>query len=133
MSTTHSGSCLCGSVRFDLRGDFAHFFLCHCSHCRKGTGSAHGANLFSDSATLEWKAGADKVTTYQLPGTRHARSFCSTCGSAMPHSTGKMTVVPAGCLDTELSTKPTAHIFVASRGSWEDQLSAAPRFDELPK
>ncbi len=35
---TVSGSCLCGSVRFDVDGDFEWFYLCHCRHCQKDTG-----------------------------------------------------------------------------------------------
>ena len=78
------GSCLCGSVNFEIDGDFDSFFLCHCSYCRKDTGSAHGANLFSSNAKLKWKSGQDLVKNFKLTGTRHTKSFCSECGSAMP-------------------------------------------------
>jgi hypothetical protein len=44
----HFGSCLCGAVRFEVEGEFQRFYLCHCGHCRKDTGSApHAANLFA--------------------------------------------------------------------------------------
>ncbi|RPH66319.1 MAG: aldehyde-activating protein, partial [Hyphomicrobiales bacterium] len=52
MSSRHLGSCLCGDVRFEIAGDFEKFYLCHCSRCRKDTGSAHGANLFASAARL---------------------------------------------------------------------------------
>jgi hypothetical protein len=39
MTTRHYGSCLCGAVRFEVEGSFECFFLCHCSFCRKDTGS----------------------------------------------------------------------------------------------
>ena len=42
------------------------------------------ANLFSSSAALKWISGADKVKHFNLPSTRHSRSFCGTCGSALP-------------------------------------------------
>src|SRR5262245_45959705 len=71
MNIKHSGSCLCGAVRFEIAGDFEHFYLCHCQHCRKDTGSAHAANLFSSKASLKWLAGQDKVTVFNLPNTRH--------------------------------------------------------------
>lgn len=57
MSQQHSGSCLCGAVRFTVQGAFEHFYLCHCEYCRKDSGSAHGANLFSATARLQWLAG----------------------------------------------------------------------------
>ena len=102
--TVHSGSCLCGTVTFEIEGDFENFYLCHCQHCQKDTGSAHAANLFSQSAKLTWLAGEDAVTSYTLPGTRHSKSFCKLCGSALPGTQVQgLLVVPAGCLDTEVS------------------------------
>jgi len=52
MSNTYAGSCLCGEVRFEIEGEFERFYLCHCEFCRKDTGSAHAANLFSSTAAL---------------------------------------------------------------------------------
>lgn len=132
MTQTHSGSCLCGAVRFEVHGRFQRFYLCHCSHCRKDTGSAHAANLFSATATVEWLSGADGVATYTLPGTRHARTFCTTCGSALPHSEGRMLVVPAGSLDSPVEIKPNAHIHIASRADWDADLAAVPEIEGLP-
>jgi hypothetical protein len=132
MQTQYSGSCLCGAVHFKIEGAFERFYLCHCSHCRKDTGSAHAANLFSSTAKLEWLSGQDKVRTFNLQQTRHTRSFCSVCGSAIPHASEKMLVVPAGCLDTELVIEADAHIFVASRAAWDHDLASAPSFDAFP-
>lgn len=132
MQARYRGSCLCGAVTFQHEGDFERFFLCHCSHCRKDTGSAHAANLFSSSARLEWLTGQQQVRTWQLPGTRHVHGFCSTCGSAMPHVAGDHVVVPAGSLDTALTRAPDAHIFVASKAAWDHDLAGIPGFDTFP-
>ena len=134
MATVHTGSCLCGEVRFDVEGDFESFYLCHCSHCRKDTGSAHAANLFSTAARLTWRSGEGAISTFTLPGTRHARSFCRTCGSAAPsiQLEGRLLVVPAGSLDSEVPLRPSAHIFVASRAGWDHELESVPRVDRLP-
>ena len=83
MSERHAGSCLCGAVSFEIAGSFERFFLCHCGRCRKDTGSAHAANLFASDARLHWLTGREQVRTYELPGSRHRRSFCSACGSAL--------------------------------------------------
>ena len=72
----YQGSCLCQQVNFQVEGAFENFFLCHCDHCKKDTGSAHGANLFSTTAKLTWLQGQDKVKTFRLKDTRHVRSFC---------------------------------------------------------
>lgn len=134
MSTTHAGSCLCGAVRYAVDGEFERFYLCHCRHCRKDTGSAHAANLFSSQAVLRWTAGEDKLTFFNLPGTRHSRNFCSTCGSALPslQAEGTLLVVPAGSLDTEVSSRPDAHLFVASRAGWDQGLEAIPGVERYP-
>ncbi|WP_417502151.1 GFA family protein [Marinobacter sp.] len=65
--TDYVGSCLCGTVNFEIKGSFDSFYLCHCQRCQKDTGSAHAANLFSQSAKLVWRSGAEAVTSYTLP------------------------------------------------------------------
>ena len=131
----HKGSCLCGSVAFEVIGDFDSFFLCHCKHCQKDTGSAHAANIFSNSATLTWLSGEELVNTYKLQNSRHTKSFCSNCGSAMPYllMEGKLLVVPAGSLDESFSMRPTAHIFNSSKAEWDIDLEKINTFEKLPK
>ena len=129
----YQGSCLCGTVRFEIQGDFDSFYLCHCQHCQKDTGSAHAANLFSSSASLVWLSGDEAVTTFTLANTRHSKSFCKRCGSAVPtHQPPGLLVVPAGCLDTPVSISPTAHIFTDSKATWETAAGDAPAFPHLP-
>lgn len=133
MTDTHKGSCLCGAVQFEITGAFDQFFLCHCSRCRKGSGTAHGANLFSRTARIEWLSGEDKIKTYRVPNSRHDRSFCTECGSMAPGiiGNGALLIVPAGSLDTPLEIRPTAHIFSASRADWDHDLETAPAFDDF--
>ncbi len=132
--TDYFGSCLCGTVKFEVQGDFESFYLCYCQHCQKDTGSAHAANLFSRSAKLVWHSGADEVSYFTLPGTRHSKSFCKLCGSAVPSTQiAGLLVVPAGCLDTEISMLPTAKIFSSSKASWCLELESVPQFDGIPE
>ncbi len=135
MTNKHVGSCLCGAVRFEIRGDFERFFLCHCGRCRKDTGSAHAANLFSSTATLHWLSGEAKIKNFCVPSTRHEKSFCADCGAALPRvqMNGALLVVPAGSLDSTLETRPDAHIFVASRADWDRGLEDVPRIDGVPE
>ncbi|MDP5129968.1 MAG: GFA family protein, partial [Paraglaciecola sp.] len=102
--------------------------------CQKDTGSAHASNLFSKSAKLSWLSGSDSVTTFTLSGTRHKKSFCKLCGSALPiiHEVG-LIAIPAGCLDTEVSILPTAHIFTSSKAVWDKSLDDVPKFGGLPE
>ena len=134
MSNRYAGSCLCGDVRFEIEGEFERFYLCHCQYCRKDTGSAHAANLFSSAATLKWVSGQDKLRQFNLPATRHCKCFCSTCGSALPmlQMNGQLLVVPAGSLNSEVHIRPSAHIFVSSRAGWDEALDRVPTVDRLP-
>jgi hypothetical protein len=130
--TTVRGSCLCGAVRYTAQGDAAGFHLCHCSRCRKGSGSAHGANVFLSGGTLSWQAGEDRVRRYAVPGTRHARAFCTACGAPVPRTEGALLVIPAGSLDTSVPVRPTAHICTDSRADWDTALEALPKHPGLP-
>jgi hypothetical protein len=130
----YCGSCLCGTVRFEIEGDFERFYLCHCEYCRKDTGSAHAANLFSSTARLKWVSGESEATLFTLPSTRHAKCFCSICGSALPkvQMNGELLVVPAGSLNSEISIRPDAHLFISSKAGWDEALENVPKLETLP-
>jgi hypothetical protein len=88
------------------------------------------ANLFSNTASLSWVEGESEVKTYRLPESRHQRDFCVHCGSPMPGLNGSLLKVPAGCLDTDVTIKPKAHIFMASKANWDVELENVPKFDQ---
>jgi hypothetical protein len=130
----HAGSCLCGKVTFAVEGDFERFYLCHCERCRKDTGSAHAANLFSSTARLTWLSGEELVRTFDFNNTGHIKSFCVLCGSALPNiqMDGTLLVVPAGSLDSDVPNRPDGHIFTARRANWDAGLENIVGFDGLP-
>jgi len=134
MTTIHTGSCLCGAVKFEMEGEFKKFFLCHCSRCRKISGSAHCANLFAPGAKLRWLNGKDKLRFYRLEGANFSRQFCSICSSTMPLyvESRDLVVMPAGCLDNDIDIKPQAHIFTGSKGNWDDILNDTHTFEKMP-
>ncbi len=128
-----TGACLCGQVRYEIEGEFDLFLFCHCQYCQKDTGTAHGANLISHSATLSWLSGEENTKIYNLEGTRHTKCFCQNCGSALPYMyEQKMLVLPAGSIEFEPSIAPTAHIFYQSRAKWEDNLATIQKFARFP-
>jgi hypothetical protein len=129
-----TGQCLCGAVKFRISGEFESFFLCHCARCRKDSGSAHSANLFSSTARVTWVSGEENIKTFLLTGSRHMKSFCSDCGSALPVSQPGvgLLVVPAGSLDSQIDIRPHAHICCSSRANWDDDLASIERIDGLP-
>lgn len=131
----YSGSCLCGDVTFRIEGKFDSFYLCHCEYCQKDSGSSNSANLFSHDALLIWMSGEKQVTSFKLTNTRHTKCFCSKCGSALPYieESTSLIVVPAGSLDVDSQISPNAHIFMASRATWDNLLGDLKKFDGLPK
>lgn len=130
----YTGQCLCGSCRYIITAEKPKaMYLCHCSRCRKETGTIHGANVFFNNALLVWEYGQNYLTYFKLEGTRKQRVFCNICGSPLPRQENDSHVIlPAGSLDDDSSLEPTAHIYFASRASWEDNISNLKKFDELP-
>jgi hypothetical protein len=115
------GSCLCGVVAYEVRLPFTRFVNCHCSRCRKATGSAYAANAVVQPEAFRWTRGADRVMRYDLPQARSfATSFCGACGSPLPHLTrsGREVIVPAGSLDEDPGATPSTNLHGDSRASW---------------
>ena len=134
MDNLATGQCICGAVKFKISGEFESFFLCHCGRCRKDSGSAHSANLFSSTAKISWLSGVEHIKKFRLSGTHHQRCFCMDCGSALPFSQASdgVLVVPAGSLDSPIGIRPNAHICFSSRADWDDDLETLERLDGLP-
>lgn len=133
---TLKGSCLCGAVRYTARGESKRFYHCHCSRCRKVTGTGHASNLFV-AGTLTWDEGAEQVKKFRLPGAKgFGNSFCGVCGSRVPAFNEKFGTVfiPAGSLDEEPEIGPQARIFTGSRSRWScvESGSDLPEFPEYP-
>jgi hypothetical protein len=129
------GSCLCGSVVYEIEPPFSVFQYCHCSRCRKFTGSAHAANLFVPPTQFKWINGADQVGKYAVPEAKYfATAFCKHCGSSLPWETqgGKTMVIPTGTLDEDPGIRPQQNIFWASHADWLSESSELPKYDERP-
>ena len=133
MSDTVRGSCLCGAVAYSVTLPFRSFQYCHCSRCRKASGSAHGANLFVPAGQFAWTQGEDRIRRFELPT---AQWFCTTrcdaCGSSLPWitRTGEAVIVPAGSLDEDPELRPKRNVWFASGASWYLHASELQTFDE---
>ena len=125
------GRCNCGAVRFEIAGRWSAIGQCHCSKCRKASGAASNAVLYTAARSLRFVAGEDRRRSFDLPS-GWGTAFCSTCGSPLPrlHPNGKIFFVPAGLLDGDPGVKVERHIFVGSKASWDEIAGDAPRFEE---
>lgn len=133
---TKSGSCLCGEVSYELSGNIGIFQYCHCSRCRKFTGSAFASNIFVKPDQFRWSKGEETVGQYSPPEAKHfATAFCKHCGSSLPwHAkSGKVVVIPAGTLDQDPELRPSQNIFCASRAEWYIAPDSLPEHAELPQ
>lgn len=136
MAISLDGSCLCGSVTFQVQPPFDRMVHCHCSRCRKGTGTGHATNLYVQPEQLQWLSGEGFISRYDLPSAKSfGKWFCGQCGSPLPRLTrsGKTVVIPAGSLDTEPPTRPTDHLFWDSRAPWACASGPLPTHAEYPR
>lgn len=129
------GGCLCGTVTFEVDPPFQKMLHCHCSRCRKGTGTGHATNIFTAPCQLRWLSGEESITRYELPtAVRFGKWFCNRCGSPLPRLTrdGRAIVIPAGSLDDVPPITPTGRIFWASRAPWSCGDGGLPTHAEQP-
>ena len=127
----HSGSCSCGGIRYEIEGDIGPTYYCHCSRCRKTSGSAFSANGVIAPAQLRITRGQDLLAVFTADNGVD-RKFCSRCGSHLLVSQGDQMRLRLGSLDTPLGTSLGKHIFAASKADWFCIFDDLPRYDERP-
>jgi hypothetical protein len=127
-----AGQCLCGEVHYTVPDEFLYAANCHCSNCRRATGSA-----FKPFAGIE----RDKL---RITGGEHSLMLfgdasghdvhCRTCGSLLYSVVreGAFVHVAMGTLVDDPSTRPTSHIFVGSKAPWFAIADDLPQFEEFP-
>ncbi len=130
----HKGSCLCGAMRYDMAGELGPIVLCHCSKCRKASGSAFNAVAPVSQCNFRLLSGRDAIAKYESsPGVRLA--FCRHCGASLyseRDSLPDLLRLRIGTLDTPVGAQPAAHIFVASKADWYEIHDGAPQHAERP-
>jgi len=131
-----AGSCLCGGVRFEVERVVGPFELCHCSRCRKISGSAFIAAVGVDRRDFRYLSGQELVVSYDAPiidaPPPYRSTFCSRCGSPVPDptSTAPWFEIAAGLLDGDLGLVPERHIMVDRKSSWYSIADALPQLDK---
>jgi hypothetical protein len=134
--TTHhlTGSCLCGGAKYSIEAEVRDFYYCHCSQCRKITGSNCAANILVKRVEVTW-AGDEHLRRYDVPGRSFTKVFCTTCGSGLPflNATGDSLIIPAGSLDVPAPMNPIEHIFWADKADWDTTQPLLPVSDGFPK
>lgn len=130
----HAGSCLCGSVRYRVDGDFDRVTHCHCSMCRKSHGAAFAtyATVSTSQLSIEDETGA--LAWYRSSPTAE-RGFCTGCGASLfwrdeTREPG-LVAFSLGTVDTPLAGIEIRDIFVESRADWHP-IEDAPSNNNTP-
>lgn len=131
---SYSGSCLCGEVSFEFEGEPRIVVNCHCSRCRKATGSTVATWVLVPLEHFRWLSGEERLQRFA--SSEHAqRLFCGNCGAALGNLVSKrpnLMHLAAGTLDCAPALKVALHAYVASKAPWHQITDALPQFDEEP-
>lgn len=125
-----TGHCHCGAVRYEFDGEPTSASYCHCSLCRRLTGSAFAPWCEVPNENLRWDGG-DNLQTYELTE-RLDISFCRHCGAplAATHSNWPdATYLLMGALDDDSGVTPQYHIFTGSKAPWYEIHDSLPQYE----
>ena len=129
-----TGSCLCGSVAYEVDAEASTIVHCHCQTCRMTHGTAFSTVTNVPRDRFRWTKGENLLRSFESsPGKQ--RYFCSNCGShivAERSGTGKV-LLRMGCLDTPITNRPKMHIWRSDGASWFDPKDQLPEWPEGTK
>lgn len=128
------GQCLCGIVAFEIDAPSLRLYRCHCSLCRKQSGTESNLATIVSNHRFRWLSGENKIASWQK-ATGFRSDFCSVCGSPVPNplrSTRK-TWIPAALLEEQARLEVAADISVTSRATWDPSQPIGAQFAELPE
>jgi len=117
-----SGECNCGAVRYEAEGDPWGVFVCHCSICRRSTGSSGIAVVLVPKDSFRWLAGEQHIATWRKPDTDWQTWFCSICGSPVPGENDPTRMfIPAGSItEGGEALRVLHHVWVGSKAAWDE-------------
>ena len=128
------GSCLCGGVRYEIRGALTAMARCHCVQCRKASGAEFATNATVATEDFEFLEGRELLCDFES-SLGNERVFCGRCGSPIlkrvvdkPESVR----VRLGCLDSPLEQRPALRVFASERCAFTDIDDDIPTFDTVP-
>ena len=127
-----AGRCLCGQVEYEVADAFAYAMFCHCSLCRRQTGSAFKALAGIARTDLKLTRGEEAISIFGEQLWHNVN--CRTCGSLLYAVVrdGAYVHVAMGTLVDEPTIRPTMHIFVGSKAPWYEISDDLPQYEGFP-
>lgn len=111
----HTGSCLCGAVRWRLDERPLAVNACHCMDCKKTTGATNVVMLIANNQAFSWTGKTDTYRKKADSGREMDIHRCATCGCRMFHhnlASKALVFITAGTLDDPGWAVPASHIWV---------------------
>lgn len=128
----HTGSCLCGDVKFQIDGKLEPIQVCHCQQCRKAHGTPFATNISVPEGLFQLHSGQRALSQYESsPG--KVRVFCNRCGSPVystRDSAPGVIRIHAGSLNEPLAVRPVAHFYTAYKCNWWPIADGLPQFPD---
>jgi len=124
-----TGKCFCGTVQYEVADAFRYAMNCHCSNCRRTTGSAFKPFAGIERAKLALAKGADGLLLYGTPDAND--THCGRCGSLLYSvvRNGGYVHVTMGTLVDAPTIRPSRHIFVGSKAPWFTITDDLPQYE----
>ncbi len=130
-----NGSCLCGQVAFscDLPKDTLNIYQCHCTLCKKQSGSSSNSATMINLADFQWLQGKDNIAKWQK-STGFTSHFCQTCGCGVPNVfADKYVWLPIGLLelDKNCQINVVADLCLSNQSQWHLLNDNSEKFEQL--
>ncbi len=136
MFETRSGGCQCGGVRYEVTATPLALAVCHCSECKRQSGSAFGMSLVVEKKAFRVTAGELRSFSRQSDSGRAIEClFCPQCGNRIYHNPTYMegvVNVKAGTLDDTTWLQPDMHVWVKNKDPWVPIADGTKCFDGQP-
>jgi hypothetical protein len=123
------GTCLCGTVAYEIRAAPLIMYYCHCGTCRKASGSSFATNVAVRIEDFAIVAGREALAAFESSPEK-LRHFCSRCGSpiySQGEATREIVSVRCGTLDGDPGMRPAVHGHVASKAPWLEIADGLPQ------
>lgn len=127
-----TGSCCCGTVKFELQAIPSMLGTCHCTRCRKAGASAI---VFVKRDDLRWVSGKEQVALYHPAAPyKYHRCFCRLCGTSLGEILSEEDSFPiaANALDTPVALQNQFHEFTSEKPGWYEICDDAPQSPGSP-
>ncbi|WP_112437295.1 GFA family protein [Rhizobium sp.] len=123
MTSTYTGGCQCGAIRFRVQGTLKDSSICHCRMCQKAFGAYYAPLVSVRGAELEWTRSERK--RFQSSNVVE-RGFCADCGTPLTYEAPDGIAIAAGAFDDPSALPPVIQFGTERKIDFVDHLHELP-------